>query len=84
MKLTITVLNNNEIRAAILRTAVRKLVSGSWFNITIVREMATLTDFDLTEKMEAGLRLLHCVKWEEIEPIALQWAGELITEICQK
>lgn len=84
MKLTINVVNNNEIKAALLRTAVRKLASQGHFDITTVREMAKLTEFTLTEKMEAGLRILHCMEWEEIEPIALQWAGELITEICQK
>ena len=84
MKLTITVINNNAIRAALLRTAVKKLISGDWFDITIVREMAKLTEVILTDKMEAGLHVLHYMEWEEIEPIALQWAGELITEICQK
>jgi hypothetical protein len=84
MQLTITVVNNNEIKAALLRSAVTKLISQSHFDITIVREMCKLTEFTLTEKMEAGLRILHCMEWETIEPVALQWAGELITEICQK
>ena len=83
MQLTIIVNHKNEIKAALLRTAARKLAKGNWFDISIVREMCKLSGFTLTAEMEAGLRILHCVKWVDIDLAALLWLVDLLEDVCK-
>lgn len=73
---------NDTIRGIIV-TALRKLAAKSFLDICIITGLAELMGVTLSDDAMVILRLLHCTQYKAIDPAAMEWLNNLLTEILK-